>query len=172
MMDSLTIPALVMTEEWTVIAWNRLVARVFRDYGAMPLEDRNLFKILLLNDSYKRYEQEYHDMVRRLTARLKWDYSRAIRVEVFDALIKEMMERSELFRQFWLNGDIMAHFEGPNTRLLPDLGEISFHHTSYAVEQEPSQRLMLFAPANAETAEKLRLILAEESAGSVPEAVD
>jgi hypothetical protein len=129
----------------------------------MPEEDRNLFKILLLGDSYKVHEDEYRDMVRRLTARLKWDYSRATRVEMFDALIAEMMERSELFRQFWLNGDIMAHFEGPNTRLLPDLGEISFHHTSYAVEQEPSQRLMLFAPANAETAEKLRRIEAEDA---------
>jgi transcriptional regulator with XRE-family HTH domain len=166
MMDSLNIPALVMTEDWTVIAWNRLVARVFRDYDTMPPEDRNLFKILVLGDSYKSYEDEYRGMVQRLTARLKWDYSRAIRVEVFEALIEEMLERSELFRQFWLNGDIMAHFEGPNTRLLPDLGEISFHHTSYAVEQEPSQRLMLFAPANDETAEKLRRIGAEE--GAVP----
>jgi transcriptional regulator with XRE-family HTH domain len=164
MMDSLNIPALVMTEDWTVIAWNRLVARVFRDYDTMPPEDRNLFKILVLGDSYKSYEDEYRGMVQRLTARLKWDYSRAIRVEVFEALIEEMLERSELFRQFWLNGDIMAHFEGPNTRLLPDLGEISFHHTSYAVEQEPSQRLMLFAPANDETAEKLRRIGAEEGA--------
>ncbi len=158
MMDSLNIPAFVMTEEWTVIAWNRLVALVFRDYGALPIEERNLFKILLLTDSYRVIEDEYRGMVKRLTGRLKWDYSRAIRVEVFDALIEEMMERSELFRQYWLESDIMAHFEGPNTRFLPDLGEISFRHTSYAVEQEPSQRLMLFAPADEESAEKLRRI--------------
>ena len=31
-------------------------------------------------------------------------------------------------------------------------------HTSYAIEQAPSQRLMLFAPADAASAEKLRLV--------------
>jgi transcriptional regulator with XRE-family HTH domain len=165
MMDSLNIPALVLTEEWTVIAWNRFVARVFRDYGAMAPEDRNLFKILLQGESYKEREDEYRDMVQRLTARLKWDYSRAIRVEMFDALIAEMMERSELFRHFWINGDIMAHIEGPNTRILPGLGQISFQHTSYAVEQAPSQRLMLFSPMDAETVAILARIAAEEGEG-------
>jgi transcriptional regulator with XRE-family HTH domain len=162
MMDSLSIPALVLTEEWTVIAWNRFVARVFRDYGAREADDRNLFKILLLGDSYKANEDQYRNMVQRLTARLKWDYSRAIRVDVFDALIAEMMERSELFSHFWLNGDIMAHMEGPNTRVLPGLGQISFQHTSYAVEQEPSQRLMVFSPMDAETVAILARIAAEE----------
>jgi transcriptional regulator with XRE-family HTH domain len=162
MLDSLDIPGLVLTEEWTVIAWNRFVARVFRDYDAMEPEDRNLFKILLLGESYQEREDEYRAMVQRLTARLKWDYSRAIRVDVFDALIAEMTEQSELFRHFWLNGDIMAHSEGPNTRVLPGLGQVSFRHTSYAVEQEPSQRLMLFAPMDAETVAILARIAAEE----------
>jgi transcriptional regulator with XRE-family HTH domain len=161
MMDALNIPALVMTEEWTVIGWNAHVARVFRDYGAMAPEERNLFRILLMTESYREDADAYAAMVQRLTARLKWDYARAIRVEVFDALIAEMMERSELFRHYWLNGDIMAHFEGPNRRLLPDLGEISFFHTSYAVEQEPSQRLMLFVPADAATWEILRRVAGE-----------
>lgn len=162
MMDRLNIPALVLTEEWTVIAWNRFVARIFRDYGTMALEDRNLFKILLMNDSYKADEAGYRAMVQRLTARLKWDYSRASRVDVFDRLIEEVMEQSELFRHFWLNGDIMAHIEGPNTRLVPGLGEVSFQHTSYAVEQEPSQRLMLFTPLDEATVEILQRIAAGE----------
>ena len=163
MMDGLNIPALVLTEEWTVIAWNRYVARIFRDYGARAPDDRNLFKILLLGASYKVHEDDYRNMVQRLTARLRWDYSRAIRVDVFDALIAEMMERSELFREFWLNGDIMAHIEGPNTRFLPGLGEVSFQHTSYAVEQEPSQRLMLFSPMDEGTVAILARIAAEDS---------
>jgi transcriptional regulator with XRE-family HTH domain len=164
MMDSLAIPALVLTEEWAVVAWNRPTARIFRDYGALPPEDRNLFKILLLTESYREDEERYGAMVQRLTARLKWDYSRATRVEIFDALIAEMMERSEPFRECWLHGDIMAHFDGQNTKCVPGLGEVSFRHTSYAVEQEPSQRLMLFAPTNDETVEILRRIAAEESA--------
>ncbi len=167
MMERLNIPALVMTEEWTVIAWNRFVARLFRDYGAMAPEDRNLFKILLLTESYMEDEADYRDMVQRLTARLKWDYSRAIRVDVFDALIESMMEQSEIFRHFWLNGDIMAHIEGPNTRFIPGIGEVSFQHTSYAVEQEPSQRLMLFTPMDDATVAILNRLAVEDAAVGV-----
>jgi len=160
MMDCLNIPALVMAEDWRVIGWNALVTRVFRDYGALPPEQRNLFKILLLTDIYRTDEAEYDALVRRLTARLKWDYSRATQVDLFDQLIEEMKECSPLFRTYWGTPEISAEFEGPNAMPVEGLGKLSFYHTSYAVEHDPGQRLVLFTPSNEATAEKLRGIVA------------
>ena len=161
LLDSLSIPALVIVEDWTVIGWNDLVARAFRDYGSLPLAKRNLFKILMLDDRYRSDPDHFREMGQRLTARFKWDYSRTARPEVFDAIIAEMYERSELFRQYWQESEILAHFEHTNVADMPDVGEIIFRHTSYAIEEAPGQRLILFAPNDPESAAKLAKLAAK-----------
>ncbi|NBC34953.1 helix-turn-helix domain-containing protein [Novosphingobium sp. FSY-8] len=161
LIDALNIPALVIVEDWTVVGWNRLVQRVFRDYAPLPRAERNLFRILMLGQQYRVDPERYREMARRLTARFKWDYSRTASPEVFDVLIAEMRESSEVFAQCWEAAEIRTHFEDVNTAALPEVGQISFHHTSYAIEEVPGQRLILFAPADAESAEKLRRVAEE-----------
>jgi hypothetical protein len=155
LMDSLSLPAQVITDDWTVIGWNRLVTRVFRDYSNLPPRDRNLLRILLLNDRYKADEERYRGMVKRLAARFKWDYSRTTRVEVFDELIEEMLRQSPMFAEYWHESDIVGHFEDIHTANVPGIGQITLQHTSYAIEEAPGQRLMLFAPVDAESAARL-----------------
>ena len=36
MLDSLAVPAIVLTARWDVIAWNQLALKVIRDYSALP----------------------------------------------------------------------------------------------------------------------------------------
>jgi len=168
LLDSLTIPALVLVEDWTVVGWNRLVATAFRDYSDMPRGKRNLFKILMLNERYREDPERYREMGKRLTARLKWDYSRTSQPEIFDEIIAEMLERSEIFRQYWECSEILAHFEHVNFSYVPKVGEMIFRHTSYAIEEVPGQRLILFAPNDAESAarlEKLRQLTEAEFTG-------
>jgi transcriptional regulator with XRE-family HTH domain len=57
MLDALGVPALVMTARWDVIAWNRLMSQAFRHYERLAPEDRNLLRILLMDDTYQ------HDQV-------------------------------------------------------------------------------------------------------------
>lgn len=168
LMDSLAIPALVIVEDWTVVGWNALVTRLFRDYAPLPREERNLFRILMLNERYRTDTMRYREMARRLVARFKWDYSRTSRPQVFEALIAEMQEASDLFREYWEAAEIRSHFEDVNSATLPDVGEIAFHHTSYAIEEVPGQRLILFAPADRASADKLRRVDEDMRLGVVP----
>ncbi len=155
LMDSLSIPALVIVEDWTVVGWNELVARAFRDYGPLPRGERNLFKILMLSDRYRNDPAHFREMGQRLVARFKWDYSRTSQPEIFDAIITEMMEQSELFREYWQCSTILPYSEHSNIALMPGVGTIGFWHTSYGVEEVPGQRLILFAPRDPESAGRL-----------------
>lgn len=161
MIDSLTIPAQVLTEDWTIIGWNRIVTLLFRDYSKLPASERNLFKILMLDPRYRSDNYGYAEMAKKLTARLKWDYSRTARVQVFDALIAEMLDQSDAFRDYWNASEIVAHFEGQHTLDIAGVGPITMQHTSYVIEEAPGQRLMLFAPVDAESAERLRIVAEE-----------
>lgn len=155
MMDALAIPALVIVADWTVVGWNRLVTAAFRDYSALPRGERNLFKILMLHERYQRDPDSFREMAARLTARFKWDYSQTGNPETFDELIEEMLEKSEMFREFWQCSAIQAHFGGGNSTCIPDVGKVRFDHSSYAIEEAPGQRLILFAPRGEDDARKL-----------------
>ena len=157
-MDSLDIPAQLITDDWTVIGWNRMVTLLFRDYSRLAPSERNLFKILMLDPRYRSDPASFRGMAKRLVARFKWDYSRTCRTDVFDALIAEMLERSETFREYWAASEILAHFEDTHVVDVPGAGPIVMRHTSYVVEESPSQRLLLFAPAEETSAARLRAI--------------
>ncbi len=170
MIEALNIPAQVITEDWTVIGWNRIVTALFRDYGKLPRCERNLFKILMLDPRYRADPQQYREMARRLTARFKWDYSRATRIDVFDALIREMLECCEAFREFWDEAEILTYFEDVHTVNIAGVGPITMQHSSYTVEEAPSQRLMLFIPADSIGAERLGQIALPPACASRPPA--
>lgn len=159
LMDSLSIPALVIVEDWTVIGWNQLVLRIFRDYTQLPRGERNLFRILLLHPRYRADPDKFREMARRIIARFKWDYSRTSQPGVFETIIADLMEQSEIFRQYWQESDIMAHFEDTNIADIPELGEIMFRHTSYGIEEAPGQRLLLFAPLDTVSAQRLAKVV-------------
>ena len=120
----------------------------------------HLFLFVKVREGWGDDPERYREMGKRLTARLKWDYSRTAQPEVFDTIIADMLERSELFREYWEKSDILAHFDDTNVAHVPGVGDIFFRHTSYAIEEAPGQRLILFAPNDAESAKRLAKLAA------------
>lgn len=161
LLDTVDVPAIVMNEHWSVIGWNKLVTKVLRDYGAVPPAERNLFKILLTSDAYKHEPDEYRRMVRRLTARLRWDYSRAKDRAFFDQLISEARELCPIFDECWQSPDIIDRFEASHSIEVKGVGRIDLRHTSYAIEGALGQRMVFYAPENEESRAKIAKIKAE-----------
>ena len=164
-LDSLNVPAEVITPRWDVIYWNDMVTRCFRDYGALPPERRNLIRILMTSPEYQANPDEFLAMARRITAKLRVDYSQAAGDPTFDALIEEMCEVSPTFRELWRSPEIRTRSEGVHLLKHPQLGGITFEHTSYVVEGVPSLRVVIFAPHDLESARKIAQI-ARQSDGS------
>jgi transcriptional regulator with XRE-family HTH domain len=157
-LDALNIPAEVITPRWDVIYWNDMVRRCFRDYAKMAPEQRNLIRILMTSPEYQEHPAEFEAMARRITAKLRVDYSQAAGDPSFDALIEEMSEASEMFRELWRSPEIRTRSEGVHLLRHPQLGGITFEHTSYVVEGVPSLRVVIFAPHDAESSRKVAQI--------------
>ena len=67
MLDSLAVPAIVLTARWDVIAWNQIALKVIRDYSVLPPGRRNLLRILLVeDDAYRRDPALYESTARRI----------------------------------------------------------------------------------------------------------
>ncbi len=157
-LDALNVPAEVITPRWDVIYWNPMVTRCFRDYGALPPERRNLVRILMTSPEYQEDPVEFAAMARRIAAKLRVDYSQAAGDPSFDALINEMNDISPTFRDLWRSPEIRSRSEGVHLLRHPQLGGITFEHTSYVVEGSPTLRVVIFAPHDPESAAKIAKI--------------
>jgi transcriptional regulator with XRE-family HTH domain len=161
MVDAMSLPALVMTNRWDVVAWNQLVTRIFRDYSKLPVTERNLLKILLTSPEYQRDPAEYEAIARRVLAKFRVDYSQSVGDLAFEALIAELSEESEIFRRWWPTSEISARSEGINVVRHVQLGGITFEHSSYVPEGSRNLRVLIFVPHDEESAAKVARLVAE-----------
>jgi transcriptional regulator with XRE-family HTH domain len=159
MINTLHVPAIVMTARWDVIAWNPLAVAVFRDYDNIPVDRRNLLKILLFDEAiYEPDSASYLEMAQRILAKFRVDYSQFSDELEFEQLISELDEKSETFRRLWNSPEVSGYSEGLVD--YPQLGGLKLEHTSYVPEGMPGLRLVVYAPHDQETADKLERLIA------------
>jgi transcriptional regulator with XRE-family HTH domain len=164
MLDALGVPALIMTARWDVMAWNDLMRKIFRDYGQIPLERRNLIRILLMDDvAYQRDAAAYEAMARRILAKFRVDYSQTPGDPAFEELIEELNEGCPIFRRLWGRAEVVGRAEAVANH--PVLGGLTFEHSSFVPEGSPGLRLLIFVPHDEGTIAKVRSIIAEEQTG-------
>ena len=167
-LDALHVPALVITTRWDVVYWNPMVTSTFRDYATLPPDQRNLIKNLLTNPVFQEDPNDFETMARRILAKLRVDYSQAGGDPQFDVLINELNAISPAFRRLWPSPEIVGHSEGVHLLHHPKLGGLTFEHTSYVVEGAPALRVVLFAPHDRASAQKLaRLAWETHALGAV-----
>jgi hypothetical protein len=158
MIDALAVPAIVLTARWDVIAWNSLT-KVIRDYGAVPLERRNLLRILLVEDEVYRNDPDlYEATARRILAKFRVDYSQAPGDPAFEELIADLSAACPIFDRLWGLAEVVGTHEAIVTH--PRAG-LTFEHSSYVPEGYPKQRLIIFTPCNEASIAKVREALAE-----------
>jgi transcriptional regulator with XRE-family HTH domain len=165
MLKAVAVPALVMTSRWDVLAWNDLT-RIFRDYSVMTAEHRNLLRILLVDDeSYQRDTERYEAMARRVLSKFRVDFSQSPNDARFEELVSELTASSATFRKLWNSPEVLRRSEGVG--YYPQLGGLSFEHSSYVPEGNPMLRVVVYVPYDEATAERIRSWRAENSSPRV-----
>jgi transcriptional regulator with XRE-family HTH domain len=149
MIDALNTPAIAMNLRWDVLAWNQLNKLIFRDYGAIPVEERNLLEILLIRPVRHLNPSQLESMARRLVARLRFDYSKCADDPRFEGLVRSLSTRSPLFNRLWRAPEFTLRAYGIHRFTHPRYGELSFEHTSCVPDGHPNIRVVICTPDNA-----------------------
>jgi len=154
MIAALGVPAMVKTLRWDVIGWNELMVRIFRDYGKMPPERRNLLRILLVDDpGYREDEEAYETMARRVLAKFRVDYSQAPGDPSFEELIADLDRDCPIFKRLWNSPEVVGRSEA--IAYHPQFGGMVFEHSSYVPEGNPTLRVVVFVPHDAKAKSKV-----------------
>src|ERR1700748_2229658 len=57
-------PALIRTATWDVVAWNRAVAVMLADYGAIPAEQRNILRFIFFDPEARAAQYDWTSVAR------------------------------------------------------------------------------------------------------------
>jgi transcriptional regulator with XRE-family HTH domain len=159
MLDALAVPAIVMTMRWDVIAWNELAAKIFRDYSKIPQGQRNLLRILLVDDAaYQHDPVAYEVMARRVLAKFRVDYSQSAGDPSFEDLIGELTESCSIFERLWNSPSPEVTGRSEAVAQHPQYGGMVFEHSSYVPEGSPALRLVIFVPYDEMSASRVAAV--------------
>ena len=156
-------PAIIKTAMWDVVGWNRAAAVLLTDYGKLPREGRNILRLMFGSDHVRNRNADFDSIARFVVGAFRADVARAgasTSVEV-TKLVTELSRLSPEFEALWQDNDVVAHGEGVKRIHHPDAGLLAMEFSSFAVEGRPELGMIIYNPASADDAARLRVLLDE-----------
>ncbi|USU05673.1 helix-turn-helix transcriptional regulator [Sphingomonadaceae bacterium OTU29LAMAA1] len=156
-------PAIIKTAMWDVVGWNRAAAVLLTDYGKLPREGRNILRLMFGSDHVRSRNADFDSIARFVVGAFRADVARAgasTSAEV-TKLVMELSRLSPEFEALWQDNDVIAHGEGLKRIHHPDAGLLAMEFSSFAVEGRPELGMIIYNPATADDAERLRVLLDE-----------
>ncbi|HLL35765.1 MAG TPA: helix-turn-helix transcriptional regulator [Streptomyces sp.] len=172
LLDSMDgVPAYVVGRRSDVLAWNRMAAALFGDWGELPERERNWARMVFLKPEYRDlfvdWEQKASDVVGylRLDAGCHPDDPR------LSALVGELSVKSEDFRRLWARHDVKEKTYGVKLLRHPLVGELTLSFETFRLGDDPEQSLVTYhAEPGSPSADALRLLASwgADAAASAP----
>ena len=162
-------PALIRSATWDVIAWNRAATLMLMDYDALPPGRRNILRLMFEHRRVREAQEDWWTVARFVVGAFRADAARA-GAETAD-LVAELSLSSREFDQLWRANDVARHGEGVKRLRHPDLGLIELEFSLFALDGRPDLSMMVYNAATAETADRMRRLIATE-AGKSPDDAD
>lgn len=162
-----TSPAAIRTATWDVVAWNRAATLVLTDYGRLPPEKRNILKMIFLDPTVRAAQENWHEVARFVVGVFRADTARAGAFERVEPLVDELSRASPEFAALWRSHEVRDHGEGIKRLKHAILGPVTFEFTAFAVDGRADLSMMVYNPADAATAARVRSLLAASAEAHV-----
>ena len=160
-------PATIRTAIWDVVAWNRAATAMFGDYAALPPEERNILRFFFLNPRARAAQYDWESVARFVLGAFRVDAARAGAAAEVEPLVEELCRLSPDFKAMWRDNEVRGH-QGEAVKHIrhPVLGPLAFEYSAFAVDGRTDLSLVVYNPATAEDAERIRSLIASQGVRS------
>ncbi|HEX2214353.1 MAG TPA: hypothetical protein VHH12_13090, partial [Mycobacterium sp.] len=160
MIDAMELsPVLVRTPTWDVVAWNRAASAVLTDYGALPLEQRNIVRQIFCNPRIRATQPDWDGVARFVVAAFRADVARAGATKAVEGLVDDLRRHSSEFDSMWRDNDVRSFGQGTKWVRHPIAGMLRLEYSAFAVDGRPDLAMVVYNPATQADAERIRSLL-------------
>jgi transcriptional regulator with XRE-family HTH domain len=152
-------PAVVKTSTWDVIAWNRAAAAVLKDYGSLPVDQRNIVRLMFCDPQVRAAQPDWESVARFVVAAFRADAARAGATKKVKLLVDELSRRSPEFEAMWRDNDVSSYGEGSKHIRHPVAGLIALEYSAFVVDGRPDLGMVIYNPATPADADRIRRLV-------------
>lgn len=157
-------PAIIRTSTWDVVGWNRAAAAVLTDYGALPVEQRNILRLVFCNPRVRSAQDDWEGIARFVVGAFRADVARAGANSEAARLVEELSALSADFARLWRDNDIRVYGEGTKRLRHATAGLIELEYSGFTVDGRADLGMVVYHPATAADAGRIRALMASGNA--------
>ncbi|MFE2883154.1 helix-turn-helix domain-containing protein [Streptomyces sp. NPDC059272] len=160
LLDSLTeVPALVYGRRMDVLAANDLASALYTDFEALPARDRNMARLVFLDDDFRSLYADWEGAARGIVASLRLYAGRHPHDPALAELVGELSVLDADFRHWWADHDVFQRTHGTKHFHHPVVGDLVLAYEAFAPTDDPEQILgVSTAEPGSPSAERLQLL--------------
>jgi transcriptional regulator with XRE-family HTH domain len=153
-------PAIIRSAIWDVVAWNRAATMMLMDYGSLPPEQRNILRFMFLDPRARAAQYDWESVARFVVGAFRVDSARAGAAMEVEPLVDDLCRLSPEFGAMWRENDVRGH-HGEAVKVIrhPVLGPFAFEYSAFSVDGRTDLTMVIYNPATAEDAERIRSLL-------------
>jgi len=155
-----TSPAIIRTSTWDVVAWNRAAAVVLTDYSTLPIEQRNILRLIFSNVRVRQRQDDWDGVARFVVAAFRADVTRAGATSEAAKLVEELSRLSPEFTALWQDNDVRVHGEGRKRLHHASLGLLELEYSGFAVDGRPDLHMVVYNTTGSEDADRIGALIA------------
>ncbi|GAB3985364.1 helix-turn-helix transcriptional regulator [Actinoallomurus acanthiterrae] len=153
------VPAYLIGRRADVLAWNRMAAAVFADFGALEPAQRNWGRMIFFNEDVRALFDDWTIKARETVAFLRLRAGEYPDDPELAALVGELSVKSEDFRRWWADHNVKDKSNGRKVMHHPLVGELVMDYESLRFPDDPDQVLVTYTVEAGSTSEaNLRLL--------------
>ena len=156
-------PAVVKTSTWDVIAWNRAAAAVLKDYGSLPVDQRNIVRLMFCDPQVRAAQPDWESVARFVVAAFRADAARAGATKKVKLLVDDLSRRSPEFEAMWRDNDVSSYGEGSKDIRHPVVGLIALEYSAFVVDGRPDLSMVIYNPATPADADRIRKLVGSQA---------
>ncbi|MDO0938170.1 helix-turn-helix transcriptional regulator [Streptomyces sp. DG2A-72] len=163
LLDTIGVPAYVVSRRLDILGWNRLAAAVFGDWGLLPPEERNVARLAFSPEARDRFADPERVALRAVGA-LRMNAGKSPADSYLSSLIQELSQKSEEFRQLWARHEVSCGTIGETVRIRhPLAGEFDLVQEPMALPGGTPMRLATYhAEPGSRSEEALQMLASWE----------
>ncbi|WLW53451.1 helix-turn-helix domain-containing protein [Streptomyces sp. YU58] len=164
LLDTIGVPAYVVSRRLDVLGWNRLAAAVFGDWGRLPPEERNMARLIFLSPEARDRFAHPDRVAMRVAGVVRMNAGKSPGDSYLASLIDELSQKSEEFRRLWARHEVSCGSTGETVRMRhPLVGEFDLVHEPLALPGGAPMRLTTYhAEPGSASEEALRMLASWE----------
>ncbi|WP_225846163.1 helix-turn-helix transcriptional regulator [Streptomyces sp. HPF1205] len=142
LLEQSEVPSFVLGRNTDVVAWNPLAAALITDFGALPPRERNMARLVFLDEGMRGLYADWPGKAAAVAAYLRLDAARHPDDPRTVELIAELQAASPQFRTLWAQHRLKDKTHGRYVYRHPVVGELELAFETLRLADDPDQALV------------------------------